>query len=95
MTLRDQCPSEINNTEKRLHPSIPSAKRSLLLKKPWSVKAILNIRVYKNVKHREIYRTQFNTWAVILEGVNITILNLELECIKSNNGKMFTYYYNM
>jgi len=43
----------------------------------------------------KFYQTQFNTWAVILEGVNITILNLELHCIKSNNGNMFTYYYNM
>jgi len=32
MTLRDQCPENINNTEKWLHPSIPSAKHSLLLK---------------------------------------------------------------
>jgi len=31
MTLRDQCPNEINNTEKWLHPSIPYAKHSLLL----------------------------------------------------------------
>jgi hypothetical protein len=32
MILRDQCPNKINNTEKWLHPSIPSAKHSLLLK---------------------------------------------------------------